>query len=119
MKNKKEDQFPLYRYNAEIIRVIDGDTIELLIDEGFKHSWKVSCRLAHINAPELRSSDAGIAAKAQVSKDYLANRLPVGSEVYIISEKLDKYGRPIAEIYFNGVNINDEMLKRGLAVPFM
>jgi endonuclease YncB( thermonuclease family) len=100
-------------YHAENLRCIDGDTLELLIDCGFKHSWKVSCRLAHINAPEL-STPAGQTAKA-----YLIGRIPVGTKLYIISKSLDKYGRPIAEVYLNGASINEEMISKGYAVKFM
>jgi micrococcal nuclease len=102
-----------YHYYATALRIIDGDSISILLDEGFNRTWKVSCRLAHINAPEL-STQAGQTAKA-----YLVGRIPVGTKLYIISKSLDKYGRPIAEVYLNGVSINDEMILKGYAVKFM
>jgi endonuclease YncB( thermonuclease family) len=108
-----------YRYFASVSRVIDGDTAELIIDEGFKHSWKVTCRFAGINTPELTSADLTEKAKAVEARDYLAARLPVGKQVYIISEKLDKYGRPITTVFdLDGTNINDEMLQKGYAKKY-
>jgi endonuclease YncB( thermonuclease family) len=113
-------ELTLYRYMATVNRVIDGDTAELIIDEGFKHSWKVSCRFAGINAPELTSDDPATREKAAASRNYLALRLPIGKQVYIKSEKLDKYGRPIVTVYdLSGVNINDELLEKGFAIKYL
>ncbi len=109
----------LWDYNAEVNRVIDGDSVELIIDEGFRHSWRVSCRMKHINADELRSTDPLTRAMAQKARDYLIKRLPKGTSVYIISRNLDKYGRPEIDLFLNDTNINQEMLDKGLAVPFM
>lgn len=113
----KQD-FPLYRYMATVVKVIDGDSIVLNIDEGFRHFWRVSCRLSHIDAPELRSQDEELKIKAKEATEYLKNRLPIGSMVYIISKNLDKYGRPEAEMFYEGVSINQEMIDKGLAVAY-
>lgn len=109
---------PLYRYMATVNAIIDGDTVNLTIEEGFHHSWKVNSRLAGINAPEKNSDDLLLREKAIDSMNYLASLLPVGSQVYIISRKLDKYGRPLSSIYLKGLYINDEMIKKGHAVAY-
>lgn len=107
-----------FDYDAKISRIIDGDSLELIIDEGFKHSWKVSCRMKNINAFELTSSDPAERARAQEAKAFLANRLPVGSLVYIISRNLDKYGRPEIDLWFEDVNINSLMVEKGHAAEY-
>jgi micrococcal nuclease len=100
----------MYNYKGIVNRVVDGDTINLTIDLGFRLSYTANCRLAGINAPEM-SEDAGKASKAALM-DYL----PVGQVVDIISTGLDKYGRPIVVIKANGTDINIKMITQGFAV---
>lgn len=51
------DQDPDYIYDAKVIRVIDGDTIELLVDLGFGLHFKMKARLYGIDTPETRTKD--------------------------------------------------------------
>ena len=109
----------MYTYNAKVIRVIDGDTVELDIDLGFTIHWKSSCRLYGINTPELNSKDKDEKLKAFEAKNFLIQELPVGSNVTINSKKLDKYGRPLVEVINNHININQELLVLGLAKEYI
>ncbi len=43
---------PKYQYQAKLVRIIDGDTVECDIDLGFYMTARMPVRLAHINAPE-------------------------------------------------------------------
>jgi endonuclease YncB( thermonuclease family) len=95
--------------------VHDGDTLVGMIDLGFNKWWKWRIRFARTNSDELNSIDPAKRAKAILARDYLVGRLPVGCKLYFVSKKLDEYDRPISEIYYNGVNLNDEMLANGLA----
>lgn len=108
----------LYNYKATVLRVVDGDTVELVIDLGFTVQWKSTCRLFGINTPELISKDAALRLKALEAKQYVIDRLPVGTTVYITSRQLDKYGRPLADIYYSAEmkHLNQELLDTGLAV---
>lgn len=109
----------MYTYNAKVIRVIDGDTVELDIDLGFTIHWKSSCRLYGINTPELNSKDKDEKLKALEAKNFLIQELPVGLDVVINSKKLDKYGRPLVEVMNNNININQELLVLGLAKEYI
>ena len=103
----------MYTYKAEVIRVIDGDTIVLNIDLGFKIHHITPCRLAGINAPEMNSKDEKVRAAAVASKEYLMTLLPEGMEVTIVSRKLDKYGRPVVFFLAESnkyASVNDLML---------
>lgn len=102
----------MYQYKAKVIKVVDGDTLKLNIDLGLRIMWAGNCRLANINAPEM-STDQG-----PVSKAFLENLCPVGSEYVIQSEGLDKYGRPIVTIYKEGKTINEMLLKANMAVNY-
>lgn len=92
----------MYTYKAQVSRVIDGDTVVLEIDLGFKIFHIMSCRLVGVNAPELNAKDEAVKLAAVESKEYLMSLLPVGKEIIIKSTRLDKYGRAL--VWMDGVN---------------
>ena len=102
----------LYTYNAKVVKVIDGDTVDVMMDLGFEVFKKVRCRLAGINAPEV-STDEG-----KVARSFLTGALPVDTPVIVYSKDYDKYGRSIAVIFQDNVNISKMMLDSGHAVVY-
>jgi micrococcal nuclease len=110
----------MYEYRAKIIAVHDGDTCTAVIDLGFRIAFEMKLRLKGINAPEL--SGAAATAGAQ-SRDWLAGRVLNRSDVTVRTDKdrTEKYGRYLATLLIDGapVSVNDEMVARGLAVPYM
>lgn len=93
---------------VKVIGIKDGDTVEVLY-----YQLPFTVRLEHIDAPEKKQ------AYGNVSKKKLSD-LAFGKTVTLISKKkkgnYDRNGRMIAEIYLeNGVCLNKEMLKSGLA----
>ena len=88
-------------YGATVVDVIDGDTIDLMIDLGFNIHHKIRVRLYGVNTPESRTKDLkekemGLKAKS-FTKDWLTNNKWVF--VNTIPDKNDKYGRILARIY--------------------
>ena len=89
----------IYIYKAELIRVVDGDTVELMIDQGFSQFTKQTMRLYGIDAPEMNTAE-GKAAKA-----WLWEALQPLEAIYIetlqhkTKAKRDKYGRFLAVLY--------------------
>ena len=61
----------MYEYNAEVLRVVDGDTIDVLIDVGFSTFKKERVRLHGINTPECRTPDLEEKKKGLAAKDRL------------------------------------------------
>ncbi|MEL6362309.1 MAG: thermonuclease family protein [Pseudomonadota bacterium] len=110
----------LYIYRAEIVRVIDGDTVVADIDLGFD-VWlrRERLRLFGIDAPE-RSTDAGRAAE-----EALRDKVE-GLTLYICTVKAKRsdreatgsFGRYLAVIYRDGLSINDWLVASGYAEPF-
>lgn len=98
----------MYQYKAKLNKIIDGDTVNLTIDLGFRMTMTANCRLAGINAPELSTKEG------QVAKVYLADLLEIGSNYTIESANLDKYGRPVVKIG----DINQKMIESGNAVKY-
>jgi micrococcal nuclease len=104
----------LFSYQATVIRVVDGDTIKVEIDLGFRVKIDIVARLARINAPELKTPE-GEAAKAA-----LAIKLLPGTLVHLQSKGVDRYGRSIAEVTVNVAgqgeqNLSDHLVQLGLA----
>ena len=92
----------MFTYAAKLIEVIDGDTVDLLIDLGFGVHIKERCRLYGIDAPEMPTK-AGKAAKI-----YLESLIGAATgELFVATrkmprkpkEKTDKYGRYLAVLY--------------------
>jgi micrococcal nuclease len=114
--NKVPDN-DLYRYRAEVLRVVDGDTFEALIDVGFAIKIAASVRILGIDAPELKGDTkaAGEVAKAALT------RLLAGP-IRLRTEKPDSFGRALAEVWFlNGPgkweSVAEVMIRSGYAVP--
>lgn len=110
----------MYDYNATIIRVVDGDTVEALIDLGFRTHHKGMVRLYAIDTPETRTRDleekeAGIRARDRLIEllDKCENR------VILISHGLDKYGRALGTLIDpDGVDLNQQLILEGLAESY-
>ena len=88
-------------YGATVNKVIDGDTIELMVDLGFNIHTKIRVRLYGINTPESRTKDLaekelGLKAK-KFTEDWFTNHKWVF--VNTIPDKNDKYGRILARIF--------------------
>lgn len=85
----------MYTYSATILRVVDGDTVDIELDLGFDIRTVQRVRMAGINAPE-KNTEAGMQ-----SKIWLTDKLKLGQKVTVRSEKPgggDKYGRYLAWI---------------------
>ena len=104
----------LYHYKAWVTKVYDGDTITVDIDLGF-HIWmkKEKIRLYRINTPEVRGAERPQGLK---SRDWLREQI-LEKEVTLVTyrDKKGKYGRWLADVMFDGICINDELIKQGLA----
>lgn len=85
---------PAYLYQATVLDIIDGDTIDLDIDLGFGVSRKLRVRLAVIDCPPASE------AKGRKARDLVARELMPARTVVVKTEKTDIYGRFIAHIFF-------------------
>jgi len=108
----------MYEYSVELIRVIDGDTVHLMIDLGLDVKVSTKCRLFGINAPEM-NTQAGKDAKAFLAEQ-LARRDKWTANT--IKDKREKYGRYLVSLTDPlGVFecVNDSMIQAGHAVRYM
>ncbi len=114
-----------WAYHAEVLRWVDGDTVILRIDAGFRMSLTDSFRLLGVDTPEKRGrrADPGPAAAAQAFCEALA---PAGSTVPVRThrdrnnrDRRGKYGRYLVEIWPVGIgagaSINQRLIISGHA----
>jgi micrococcal nuclease len=111
-------------YVRKVENIVDGDTIDVLIDLGFDILFQSRVRLAGIDTPESRTKDLKEKALGIESKEYLKKALKDAKSVIIKTEKMDsseKYGRILGWVYINGdtVSLNDMMINDGYAWGYM
>ena len=119
----------MYKYRAKVIRVVDGDTLDAMIDLGFNTWVKKRVRLSGIDAYESRTRDKvektkGLAAKARVKQVLEDN----DNEIVLTSLGVGKYGRCLGEIQlvnsyiksekYHGKSLNRMLVKEGHAKEY-
>jgi micrococcal nuclease len=110
----------LYWYKAKVVKIVDADTVDLMVSLGLHSYSEERFRLRGIDAWEVRGKERekGLLAKARVEE-----LTPVDSEVWIetYKDKEGKYGRFLADIYFEHeeprmlVNLCDLLVEEGHA----
>jgi micrococcal nuclease len=109
----------IYRIK-QITKVIDGDTIDADIDLGFDISLSKRIRLAGVDTPESRTSDANEKKYGLQSKEWLKHKVENAKDILIKTELPDsteKYGRIIGHLFINDqeTSLNNQMIVEGYA----
>lgn len=103
----------MYEYKAEVIDVVDGDTVHADIDLGFDTHTHMTLRLNGIDAPEMKTQEG------KDAKEYLTLLLaPTHGNVTLktVKDHREKYGRYLATLYGRGnMNLNETMVETGHA----
>ena len=105
----------MYDYKAEVLNVVDGDTIDVRIDCGFRMYRDERLRLMSIDAPEVRrpTKEAGDAA-TEYAKEKLLGQTVI---IRTVKDGKDSFGRYLATIYTDdGISFNQRMVNDGHAV---
>ena len=108
----------LYHYNAEVVRVVDGDTVDAFVDLGFDMPSKQRVRLYGINTPECRTRDLKEKAAGLKAKERLKCLLRENKNKCIIETRLDKkgkYGRVLGVLHIDKTNLNKTLVAEGHA----
>ncbi len=120
-KDSKTSKITAYNYWAQVERVVDGDTLDIRVDLGFKVAVRETFRLLGVDTPEKygikKTSEEyvrGVAASAFVENlikkdDWI--------EIEVYTGKQEKYGRWLCHAYVNGKSLNEMLLAEGHAVP--
>lgn len=124
LKNVNVTDTPSYTYEALVDRVIDGDTLLVMIEVGFQIKVYDKLRLRGIDCPELGTPEG------EKAKWFVAGLLPAESVIVLKSHKTrtDTYGRFVADVFFktgqdncediirDGIYLNQHLLDQGFAV---
>jgi micrococcal nuclease len=115
-------QVKKHGYSAKLVRVVDGDTADAMIDLGFNVWHKMRIRFYGVDAWESRNLPSeekkkGLAAKAYV-KDLLENSDE--GKFSIISHGTGKYGRVLGELFVKGhdTSVNELLKEHGHAYEY-
>ena len=109
-----------YRVN-KVIKVVDGDTIDVMLDLGFDIMYKSRVRLFGIDTPESRTRDKVEKKYGLMSKKFLQDELKSASKLSIKTykgEETGKFGRILGDVFVDGKSVNMKMVKEGHAVQY-
>lgn len=111
-----------YIYKIKVTRVIDGDTVDAVVDLGFDTFVNKRIRLYGIDAPETRTRDKQEKKRGFASKERLSQIIDEQHGVlYLKSMDKGKYGRCIGVLFegnFDDESINDMLVNEGHADPY-
>ncbi len=109
----------MYKYEAVVERVIDGDTVDALVDLGFNIHIRVRVRLYGIDTLETRTRDSEEKIRGIEAKDRLIQLLErTEYQVTLISQGIDKYGRCLGTLFVGEISCNQQLLIENFAVPY-
>ena len=114
----------MYTYNIDVLRVIDGDTIDANIDLGFDVSVKKRIRFMGINTPESRTRDKEEKKRGLAAKDRVQELLNEADEIQLTSHGVGKFGRCLGELNLSHkegltmINLNNKLIEEGHAVEY-
>ena len=116
----------MYMYKCKILRIVDGDTVDIDIDLGFG-MWmhKERVRMMGIDTPESRTRDLKEKAFGLASKERLKELLPIGS-IQILKTEIDKsgedakgkFGRILGDFLIEGERASEILINEGHAVAY-
>ena len=111
----------MYEYRCKILRIVDGDTVDVDIDLGFgvwMHKERV--RLLGIDTPESRTRDLVEKQFGLASKQFVKDLMPIGSQQIIKTEKdkTGKFGRILGDFLIDGKRLTDLMIEANHAVEY-
>ena len=121
----------MYEYKAVVDRVVDGDTIDVIIDLGFSVWKKIRVRMEGINTPESRTRDLEEKKRGLAAKDRLKSILEFNNNNCVLKVSgVGKYGRALATVLVESlsplnkedsitlIDVNKQLIEEGHAVEY-
>ena len=114
------DKDPYIYRVRQVIKVVDGDTIDVAIDLGFDISLTKRVRLSGVDTPESRTTDLKEKALGLEVKEWLKHKLEGATDILIktqLPDSTEKYGRILGNLYINNeaLSLNQQMIDEGYA----
>ena len=111
----------MYEYNCKVEKIVDGDTIDVVLDLGFDILYKSRIRLYGIDTPESRTRNLDEKVRGKMASAFLKKAIEEGEKVCIQTKLKDsrgKFGRVLGDVVVDGVNINQSMVDNHHAVKY-
>ena len=105
----------MYEYTAKVLKVVDGDTLDLSIDLGFDVWTTQRVRLLGIDTPETHTLDLKEKALGVKAKAMVEGLIKTATLIRVQTTKSDKYGRMLVTLFVDSVNINEALVAAGYA----
>jgi micrococcal nuclease len=110
----------MFTYEAEVVNVVDGDTVDVDIDLGF-NTWvrNIRLRLNRINAYETKLYKGVTEEQKRLGiegREKLFQMCQNAEQIVVTTIDRGKYGRWIAELVIDGVNVSDYLVESGYAI---
>ena len=106
----------MYEYSATLVKIVDGDTIDVLIDLGFNTTKKERVRLLGIDTPESATKDLVEKKLGLEAKEYITQWFTKNTPFRLQTTKDDKYGRILGVFTgLDGKTLNDILVQNGYA----
>ena len=107
-------------YEAKVLNVVDGDTLDLMVYLGFNVHHRIRVRLHGINTPESKTKDIKEKELGLKAKDYTKDWITRHHQVFVstVKDKKEKFGRILANIYSDEVktvSLNESLVDAGYA----
>ncbi len=106
-----------YIYICEIVKVVDGDTIDCAVSLGFDVSVRQRIRLYGVDAPESRTRDLEQKKYGKASKKFVKEFLD-SDYILLKTREKGKYGRYLGDFCVGDKWLCDELIKAHHAVPY-
>ena len=110
----------MYEYKVSLVKVVDGDTVDVDIDLGFGMTYKKQrVRMVGIDTPESRTRDLVEKKFGKASKKHLKGILESG-DIELVSHDKGKFGRILGELFMGGstFSVNQQMINEHHAVAY-
>jgi endonuclease YncB( thermonuclease family) len=105
--------------HGKVVKVYDGDTLTLAAKLPYEASpvYRFQVRFSGIDCPELRSKNSNEKSVALLAKDFISSRV-LNRIVELQNVEMEKYGRILARVYYDGICLNDQLVAENLAVEY-
>ena len=119
---RKKKKLDMHNYSAKLVRVVDGDTADAMIDLGFNTQVKKRIRFKGIDTWESRTRDLEEKKKGLEAKAYTKDLLENSDEGKFVlkSYGVGKYGRVLADLFVKGheTSVNQLLIENGHAYEY-
>ena len=111
----------MYEYKATVVKIVDGDTVDVDVDLGWNVVIRGSSgriRLFGVDAPESRTRDKTEKKFGLLAKKFVEAFMPVGTKVILRTHEKGKYGRYLGDFKVGKKWLCKELLKHHHAVEY-